>query len=534
MEKENFFKCFERKIGINTKIEKIWFWICFCLLILYLEGITIVQNIYYDKNIFITIFCAIGVVLLSFVGIFICSKVEFKINKKDSKKKNIILSISVFCITLLFYLLWQWAYFPGSFSPDSLSQLEQVITGNYNNWHPVLHTWIFFFIPYMIFNNVAAIVTMQIILFSLTVTYLCYVLYKYGLSKVIIFFAWLYIILNPNTSYIMLYPWKDSAFSIFSLILFVQLIQIYMTKGLWLKKWYNNIAFTIVAFLALEMRHNAILLIFPIFIILCLTFKKEIIKSLAISVFSIIIAMLILHGMIFKLADVKLPDKRVLETVGMPMTVISNVYVNDKNELSNECKEFMDSLATQEQWENNFNSKLGFNSIKWAGNSNLGDKVDAEGYKNIFRYLLEAFINSPKYAVKGFFELTRMVWGTCGDANWKIPYGISDNNYNIQYYNGNELLSKITAFYGNNKLVLKIFNYLGTIICIMMFAAIGKIGKGNLSKIFIIVPPLIYNFGTMLLLTGNDFRFFHLNFLIIIPILYIIFVNNEEKDKKTS
>ena len=534
MEKENFFKCFERKIGINTKIEKIWFWICFCLLLLYLEGIIIVQNIYYDKNIFITIFCAIGVVLLSFVGIFICSKIEFKINKKDSKKKNIMLSISVFCITLLFYLLWQWAYYPGSFSYDSISQLEQVISGNYNNWHPVLHTWIFFFIPYKIFNNVAVIVTFQIILFGFAVTYLCSVLYKNGLSKFIIFFAWLYIILNPNTSYIMLYPWKDSAFSIFALIWFVQLIQIYMTKGIWLKKWYNNIAFTIVAFLALEMRHNAILLIFPIFIILCLTFKKEIIKSLVISGISIIISTLILHLIIFKLLNVELPDRRVLETVGMPMTVISNAYVNDRTVLSNECKEFMDSLATQEQWNRSYNKEYGFNSIKFVTSTELGYKVDSEGYKNIFKYMFEAFINSPKYALEGFIELTRMVWGTYGNANWKIPYGISDNNYNIQYYNGNELLNKITTLYGNNKLVLKIFNYLGTVICVIMFAAIGKIGKGNLYKIFIIVPPLIYNFGTMLLLTGNDFRFFHLNFLIIIPILYIIFVNNEEKEKKTS
>ena len=356
MENDNFFKRFETKIGINTKAEKICFWICFCLLILYLEFLVIVQNIHFGKNIVWTAFSAVGVIVLSFVGVFISSKIEFKIHKEENRKKNTMLSIGVFIISLLIYLLWQWAYYPGSFSNVSLSQLEQVISGNYSNWHPVLHTWIFFFIPYKIFNNVAAIITMQIILFSLAITYLCYVLYKNGCPKMIMFFSWLYIILNPNNSYIMLYPWKDCALSIFSLILFSQLVQIYATKGLWIKKWYNNIAFTLVAFLALEMRHNSVLLILPVFIILFLTFKKDVIKNLVISAISIVIATLVLHGIIFKLADVTSPDGRVLETVGLPMTILSNVYVNDRESLSEECQEFMESIATVEQWKNNYHN----------------------------------------------------------------------------------------------------------------------------------------------------------------------------------
>ena len=534
MEKDNFFRRFENKIGINTRIEKIFFWICFVLLILYLEILVIAQNTYFDTNIVLTIFSMIGVIALSFIGVFISSKIEFKIQKKENKKKTIILSMIIFFVTLFFYLLWQWAFYPGSFSYDSFSQLEQVIKGNYDNWHPVLHTWIFFFVPYKIFNNIAAIVTMQIVLFSLAITYLCTVLYKNGLSKKIIFFLWLYIILNPNNSYIILYPWKDSAFSIFSLILFSQLIQIYITKGLWMKKWYNNIAFSILAFLSLDMRHNAILLILPIFIILLLTLKKDKIKNLIISAFFVIIFTFILHGIFFKVANIKLPDRRVLETMGMPMTILSNVYVNDRDALSEECKKFMDSLTTAEEWKNNYYKEEGFNSIKFVSNVNFGYKVDAEGYGKILKYVIESVINSPRYAFESVVEITRMVWGTYGKINWNMPVGISDNPYNIQYHNSNEVLNKIFSFYGSNKLVLYVFNYIGIVICIMMFSAIGKIGKRNLPKVFIIIPLLIYNFGTMMLLSGKDFRFFHLNFLIIIPILYIIFMNNNETTEKTS
>ena len=171
----------------------------------------------------------------------------------------------------------------------------------------------------------------------------------------------------------------------------------------------------------------------------------------------------------------------------------------------------------------------GFNSIKWSGYSDLGYKVDEEGYEKILKYLVEAFINSPKYAFEGAIELTRMVWETYGKFNWSITFQIDPNSYGIEYHNRNEFLYKILYFYSSNKLVSYIFKYCGTLICIMMFAAIGKIGKGNLYKVFIILSPLIYDFGTMLLLSGKDFRFFHFNFLIIIPILYIIFMNNNEK-----
>ena len=63
---------------------------------------------------------------------------------------------------------------------------------------------------------------------------------------------------------------------------------------------------------------------------------------------------------------------------------------------------------------------------------------------------------------------------------------------------------------------------IGIIILIALFAAVTNVGRGNLGRAFMVFPMLIYNFGTMLLLTGPDFRFFHFNFVIIIPLLYLI------------
>ena len=66
------------------------------------------------------------------------------------------------------------------------------------------------------------------------------------------------------------------------------------------------------------------------------------------------------------------------------------------------------------------------------------------------------------------------------------------------------------------------------IILLLLFSAVAKIGSGGLKKAFAVIPLICYNFGTMLLLTGHDFRFFHLNFVIVIPLLYILFSAEKE------
>ena len=67
-------------------------------------------------------------------------------------------------------------------------------------------------------------------------------------------------------------------------------------------------------------------------------------------------------------------------------------------------------------------------------------------------------------------------------------------------------------------------------ILLLLFTAVGKLGNGNLSRVFLVLAPMAYNFGTMLLLTGSDFRFFHFNFVIVVPLLFIILMREGRAD----
>lgn len=532
---KKFLKNFQIRMGLNERSEKIWFWCGFLLLLLYTEFIVFGQETTHKiSSIFFIVFFAVCVIPLCFAGVILCNRVKniLCINREDNQKfkGRIMIFTGIFLLTFAIFFIWQLAFWPGSFSYDSINQYSQVVNNSYNNWHPVLHTWLFFLLPIKLFNNPAAIIIMQLIWFSLAVAYLYYVLYENSCPKYFMLISYLYIAANSNTAQIMLYPWKDSAFSIFSLILFTHLIRIYATDGKWLKKWYHMLIFSANAFLALEMRHNAVLLVAPVFLILLL-FLKNIRKNIIVAVVLVTVAASLLNGPVFNFVGVGHPGGRVTETVGFPMTILSNIYVHDRGALSEEGKKFMDALATKEEWENNYVTGS-FNSIKWGSSLDIGGKIETEGRGKIIKYMIEASVKRPDLAWDAFVNLTWIVWGVIGGNGAVIWHSMAANEYGI-YYCGSNFLNKILSFYGSASHFLPIkylYNFTGTVILFLLLMAVGKLDKKNLAKVFMVLAPMVYNFGTMLLLSGSDFRFFHFNFLIVVPLLYIILMRKRECD----
>ena len=74
-------------------------------------------------------------------------------------------------------------YAQGAFSPDSIDQLGQVISGKYNDHHPVLQTLFAFALPLKVTGKVEAIVIFQIIEFSGIFAYLAYTFLEFLLTE---------------------------------------------------------------------------------------------------------------------------------------------------------------------------------------------------------------------------------------------------------------------------------------------------------------------------------------------------------------
>ena len=74
--------------------------------------------------------------------VFFCHKLKnkyIKVNAEKSKLNKRTFFCSLICFVILFVTFL--AYFPGGISPDNVSQWKQIQSFEFDNWHPVFHTF---------------------------------------------------------------------------------------------------------------------------------------------------------------------------------------------------------------------------------------------------------------------------------------------------------------------------------------------------------------------------------------------------------
>lgn len=521
---EQWLRAFEARMGLCSKGERIWFWCGFALLLCYLEVVFFLQNVFLGSTspIFMAI-SALAAVPACFLGVSLCRRLSITpANHGPTARGSRIVILLGFLLTLGVMLTAQAAFFPGSFNNDNIVQLSQVYSGQYSNWHPALHTWLFFTLPLKLVPQHWFIITLQQVWFSMAVSYLLYVLYTSRAPHWLLCLTWFYTVCNPNSIDMMLYPVKDSAMTIFCLVFFSYLVRIYLSQGQWLKKPGNLVLFSLFGFLSLGMRHNAVLLIGPIFLFL-LIFWKPIRRYAAASAGLALALALLWQNAVLPLANVEAPGQRTVEMVGLPMTVLCDIYAAEPDALTPEAREFMESLAEESHWAQY--EQANFNSIKWIS-PELMPTVDAEGAGNILRYALGSALNTPKTAMKSFAKLTHLVWGFENTNGFSMGEEIGFNSFGIEARYQPNLKFFFTSWRQVcNETILKYaFTLMGPGILLLLFLAVSQLA-GNLRAVFLVLAPMAYDFGTMLLLSGPDYRFFHMHYAIVIPLIYIILMN---------
>jgi hypothetical protein len=424
--------------------------------------------------------------------------------------------------SFLYFFIWYIGYYPGAFSPDSFSQYSQAITDTYNDWHPVLHTLIFFKLPILITGKMTSIIWFQIFYFSLILGYMSTIITQYfGKMQAVI--TLLCIILNPYIDVILLYPSKCVAFSIFGLLSTVITFQILLKKHESQKvaSWILIVLGFIVAFTTL-FRHNAILFTGPLLLGLLFNLKK--IDWIKVFI-SFLVVLILIKGPLYSYLNVEQPGYRVLETVGLPMTVIGNVVKETPELMDEELSDFVYSIATPEEWENKYECG-NFNSIKWT-NINL-DFIDNAGYYKIIKLMFKCFKLSPRASFKALFSLTDIVYGIDTGLEGDLTPEIFSNDYGVEY-SGVPIIRSILEFYTFvvDNSILVYFRTCGVAILALITIMIIKMNlksSKNRKKNLMVMPIFIYDFGTMLLLTGEDARFFFITFLLApIEILFLMY-----------
>ena len=276
-------------------------------------------------------------------------------------------------------------------------------------------------------------------------------------------------------------------------------------------------------------RHNGLLFTLPLLLALYFIIEK---KRWIILTIIFALVLFIIKIPLYKTLNVEKPDERIVETVGVPISVICSVAKETPELMDEELKDFVDSIGGREVFDE-YCLDRGFNSIKWNGVNKTA--IEEAGYFKVFRCFVKAFHCSPMQATKGFIALTELVYGYENGMSGNIDYFyIADNKYDIGYsVFRNEILSKILIDYSSlvNNTFLKYFRTHGVLLLILIMVMLTKFEPNNKKtwvKTLLMLPILIYDFGTMLLLSGPDARFFLITFLLA-PLL-IVFAMKDDKE----
>ena len=329
------------------------------------------------------------------------------------------------------------------------------------------------------------------------------------------------ILFSPFTLEITLYPWKDTAFALAAGFSMLFTVRIYFSKGAWSNKIYRLALFAFMLTSATLFRHNGIL--FTFFLTIALLFfmpKKQwlLLVSLTALFFSCI------KVPVYSAMNVEKPAKRTLETMGLPLSVIVNVAKECPNKLDDTTANFVAELTIKQPHWKQLHNISGFNSIKWAEGGTNNDAIEKAGATGILKMMCRCFIVAPKQSLMAVGGLTIPVYGL--EVACRAENGITENDFGITYKGIQSLrflekcyivlISKMPSRY--------IFSCIGSTI-LAMFAFI--LFKSNFKcwtdwkRIFLCIPIFTYNFGTMLLLTGHDVRFFYVSFLVC-PLVILI------------
>lgn len=444
----------------------------------------------------------------------------------NRKHKCIIFTVAFF-ISLFVLILDYLGNMPGGFVPDCIGQYEQAIKGAYSDWHPVIHTLLFYTLPYLITKSFLFIIPFQLILFSLTLGFLCETIYEFS-SKKLCILTLLFIILNPNVLHIVMVPLKDVAFAIAGICSYLVVIRAYLGKKDINIKW---IIFLVIALsLATLFRHNSILFTAPLMFSLFFIVNKK--KALIIAI-TTLMTIFCIKLPLYSCLKVESPDRRVIETAGLPLTIISSAIAYSPELLDNDVKIFAYKITDQETWTQNYIEGT-FNSIKF-GFSNL-DNIENYSLFDIIGISFKCIKESPVYSIRGAIALTDLVYGI-DIGSYEYTFGnitISDNELGIKYNGIQTIRNYFDTYYSltTNSIAKYIFGSYGLMNLVMLIFILGKHNlrsKKSWVNILLCLPIFVYNFGTMLLLTGDDWRFFFITILAL-PLVLLLCLKNKNEE----
>ena len=449
---------------------------------------------------------------------------------KPSAANETALRALFFALPLLIFLCRYIVYYPAAFSTDSVDQYAQAVTNTYNDWHPAVHTLLFIKLPLLLTGGwTGSIILFQILVFSAVIGYSLLVIKDCaGTRRAFITMA--FIMLNPQTGNIAMFPWKDVAFAIGALLLTAYTVRIYYSGGAWIKRPVNTAAFATVLALTGLFRHNAPLFTVPLLFAAAffIGWKRLLVICLC--------AIALVFGIkkpLYSALNVAPADRPAVETLGLPMTVIGSAVTYSPETLDEDILEFAYRVAPKELWEEKYQPGI-FNGVKW--DERFDSSVpDEYGARRVLEMAWRCVKQSPIVSLKGLIKLTDVVYSVSDDFAYTSIPRMTRNPFGIKL-RGIPTLQRLNAFVSRVTATMLpwLFSYAGAVhlaLIVLILARFRLDRFESWKRIFLVLPVFTYNFGTALLLSGStdSARLFHYTFLLA-PSLFLLLGKKHERN----
>ena len=447
--------------------------------------------------------------------VFFCHKLKNKYIKVNAEKSKLNKRTFFFCSLICFVILFVTflAYFPGGISPDNVSQWKQIQSFEFDNWHPVFHTFLMY-LTTRIVNSYPFVIFVQIVFFSIAMAYLLSTLESWGFSKKVLMTVELFVVLNPLVRNLLMYGWKDAALTIFLMFLFSFVTNIYFTDGLWLSRMRNVVLLSVLTAFATLVRHNAFFYTLPLVLFIVLFYFKKSKKAIFLPAAVLAIYFLVV-GPFYNMLNVTKPDNVFSESVGIPMTIMGDVMKKNKDVLPEKTRNFLLDIAPAEKWEEVYECG-NYNSIKFE--SMHQEVIDNISVREFFEMTLDTIKRDPENSFLAVRELTGFVWKVSGEG---ARINVVTNGEEIGYTYKNTFINRFCMFFVrivdmaiNIPVMETIFALFGVQMLVLMMVGLFSIQRNGAKTLMFVIPNLAYNLGTMLLLCGKDYRFFHFNLVL--------------------
>lgn len=515
-----------------------FFFIYLFFLSIYLAFVTYLThcNLFVDLSTLplkLALFVTIAV-LIAFILILTCRLGSTLINKavfpKNSQTKIRIIASLAFIVSFAILLVTFASCKPGAVNYDISNQWQQAQTNQFNNWHPVFHTlWIWLLTR--ITNQYALLVIVQILLFSVVAAFLAKQLYLCNLPGWLVLVLYFVIITSKSVRNTMMYIGKDAMMTISSTALSCALLEILRSGGAWLKRTKNAVFFGItIAFVSL-IRQNAVFFVFPILLVVFLLCSKNR-RNFLVVISSAVTVLIAVKCLLYPCLDIIYPNNTAEESIGLPMTVLADAYTTTPEILDDDTVDFLQTLASNEIWQQKYRPHQ-YNSIKFEFDR---EHFKQNGLLRIFDYAWNTAKVSPRSAWESIFQITRLVWSIDGD---NVGYQLLLNSGDLKYISpesgriqtfGRSAVSLLDKL-GDLPPVAYFTNNIGVEMLFLLLCGLLATYKKGIGPILVVAPIVLYNLCTMLMLCGNDARFFHFSMFLCYPLGFaLLFYSSNSKE----